>query len=171
MSKAISILLFITSIILISCTEEEDFHDQEYPTIVNELTTEEINQRLISLSESQLSKVSNEYTGTANELIKHTYNGLQAIIKSPNSSPAEVEQAKKDMESLFGYGEVVSQTKMSPEFQKASEDYATNAATTLSGAVAATLSTAKVKRGDSSSLYVAGSKSYFKILLIILIQK
>ena len=55
MPKAISILLFITSIILISCTEDENFHDQQYPTTVSELTTDEINQRLISLSESPLS--------------------------------------------------------------------------------------------------------------------
>jgi len=102
-------------------------------------------------SESQLSKVSNEYTGTANELIKHTYNGLQAIIKSPNSSPAEVEQAKKDMESLFGYGEVVSQTKMSPEFQKASEDYAMDAATTLSGVAGAGLGATMLAAGAANA--------------------
>jgi hypothetical protein len=88
-------------------------------------------------SESQLSKVSNDYTGTAQQLIAHTYNGLQAIIKSPNSSPAEVEQAKKDMESLLGYGEVVSETKMSPELQKANEDFQNNSTTGLMGAATA----------------------------------
>jgi hypothetical protein len=55
MSKTIIFLLIITNIILISCSEEEVFHDQQYPTTVQKLATAEFNQRLITLSETPLS--------------------------------------------------------------------------------------------------------------------
>ncbi len=106
----------------------------------------------VKFSESQLNKVSNDYSGSATELIRHVSLGLDAIINSPNSSPAAIEQAKKDKKELLGYGEVISESKLSPEFKKAGDDYLTDAATALGGTAAA---------GVGATMLAAGAANFW----------
>lgn len=102
-------------------------------------------------SESQLNKVSNDYSGNATELIKHVSLGLDAIINSPNSTKDQVEQAKKDKQDLLGYGEVISDTKISPELQKASDEYLNNAAETVGGAATAGIGATLLAAGGANA--------------------